>query len=153
MLHIAETAADIATVDLRLGAAGLVLFAVVLGAVWLPRRPFALHARFRRRVAAVTMSLLVVLAVAPSVLPYDHVFGAGGHDAGHTSSVHTDHCHVNPGGCADTPVTSGPGQLIQSAPLIVLPAVVSTLVLLVVPALMGIVPRPDLRPPLSSVNA
>ena len=154
LLHIGQTAAEFATVDLRLATLGVLLFAAALALVWLPRTPFRHGRAARRRTAAVVMTALVILAVLPSVFPYDHVFTLARHD-GHTesSTIHVGHCHLNPGSCADAPVSAGPGQLMQSAPLILAPALLSVLVVLAIPALAGIVRPPELRPPLSPVNA
>ncbi len=107
-----------------------------------------LRRRARRRLGVVAVSALVLLAVLPSVVPYDHLVAAA-HDDGQ-AAVHASHCHESPSSCADAPVASGPGQILDAGPLVIVPAMISVLIVLVSPALYGITRRPILRPPLLS---
>jgi hypothetical protein len=102
--------------------------------------------RVRRRLATIACSLLVLAAVTPSVLPYDHLLTA--FHAHEGAAVHASHCHDSPSSCADAPVTSGPGQILDSAPLLVIPAMVAVLLIIVTTMPVGITRRPALRPPL-----
>jgi hypothetical protein len=89
---------------------------------------------------------LAVLAVLPSVVPYDHLL-VQAHD-GH-EDVHAAHCHgTSPGSCADAPIPSGPGQMLTNEPLLAAPAMLSLLLLITVVPLAGVTRRPELRPPL-----
>jgi hypothetical protein len=107
-----------------------------------------LRHRVRRRLGAAALAALVALAVLPSVVPYDHLIAAPHDDDG--AAVHASHCHDTPASCADAPVTSGPGQILDAGPLLVLPAMASVLLIAVSPVLRGISRRPMLRPPLLS---
>ena len=105
--------------------------------------------RVQRRLATLAVSTLALLAITPSVLPYDHLLTAAHADEG--AAVHASHCHDTPSSCADAPVTAGPGQMLDSAPLLVIPAMVFVLLIAATPMLTGISRRPALRPPLLSV--
>ena len=115
------------------------------------RRPRpGLRARTRRRLLMLAGSTLTLLAVLPSVIAYDHLLPRGTH-ADDSAAVHVSHCHDGPGSCADSPVTSGPGQMLDAASLIVAPPMLSILLLAITPTLIGVTRRPYLRPPLPLV--
>jgi hypothetical protein len=105
--------------------------------------------RARRRLGGIAVAALVLLAVLPSVAPYDHLFAAAHEDD--ATAVHAAHCHEGPSSCADAPVTSGPGQILDAAPLLIAPAMIGVLLLASVPVLYSLARRPILRPPLLSV--
>ncbi len=152
LLHIGQTAAQVAAVDPAALVAAAVAFAVAAIAIWLPNSPLSVRTlrsrRGRRRVASATASALVFFALLPSVLPYDHLFVHDAHAATIDESVHTSHCHVSPGTCSDAPVSSGPGQLLMSAPLVVAPAMLAVLITATATVLVGISFRPETPPPL-----
>ena len=100
-------------------------------------------------IASAALVGLVFLALLPSVVPYDHLFGNDAHDSAAEEAVHVSHCHVSPGTCSDAPITSGPGQLLLSEPLILSPAMVAVLITAVVPVPSSISYRPETPPPLS----
>ena len=129
-------------------AAGGGLAAWITRLLPLPR----LRARARRRLVIFAGSALTMLAVLPSVIAYDHLLPRDAH-AGQSAAVHAAHCHDAPGSCADAPVTSGPGQMLNAAPLVVPPAMLSILLLAITPILIGVTRRPYLRPPLLLVVA
>lgn len=108
-----------------------------------------LRKRARRRIGGAAISALVLLAVLPSVLPYDHLFAPAHDDDG--AAVHASHCHDTPSSCADALVTSGPGQILDAAPPLIAPAMGAVLIILASPILHGVTRRPILRPPLLSV--
>ena len=149
VLHAAQGAVETAP---PLGA-WLLLFAAavcagsVAGYISRNRRPALPGVRTRRRATWAVAWTLTLLAVVPSVIPYDHIISAAGHDEGH-AAVHAAHCHESPAACADAPVTSGPGQMVDAAPLALPPAMLLLLMTLVLPTLVGITRRPMLRPPL-----
>lgn len=105
--------------------------------------------RVRRKLVTIALFALAFLAITPSVLPYDHLLTAA--HADQPASVHASHCHDTPSSCADAPLTSGPGQLLDSAPLIVVPAMMAVLLVVSTLTLTGVTRRPALRPPLLSV--
>jgi hypothetical protein len=145
LLHVVQSAAQMRVLDARVTVAAVVAFAVSMAVIWRPDR--ALRRRRTRRYAArAAMSALVFLAVLPAVLPYDHLFFSDAH-AGGDESVHVAHCHASPGSCSDVPMTSGPGQLLLSDPLILAPAMLALLLIVAEPVLRGITRRPELRPP------
>jgi hypothetical protein len=152
LLHIGQTAAQVATVDPAALVAAAAAFTVAAIAIWLPRSPLSVRTlrsrRGRRRVASVIASALVFLALLPSVVPYDHLFVHDAHAATIDESVHAAHCHVSPGTCSDAPVSSGPGQLLMSAPLVVTPAMLAVLITATATVLVGISFRPETPPPL-----
>ncbi len=119
-------------------------------AVRLPRPALrALASRHgRRRFSRGMATVLVFLALLPSVVPYDHLFAQDTHAAGESDAVHATHCHVSPGTCSDAPVSSGPGQLLLSEPLILAPAMLAILITATATVLVGISFRPEIRPPL-----
>ena len=59
------------------------------------------------------------------------------------------HCHTDAGSCSDAPVGSGGGQFLTSEPLLTQPVLLSVLILLTAPLLVGISRRPLVRPPLA----
>ncbi len=109
-----------------------------------------LRARTQRRLLMLAGATLTMLAVLPSVFAYDHLLTRDTH-ADDSAAVHAAHCHGVPGSCADAPVTSGPGQMLDAAPLVVVPPMLSILLLSVAPILIGVTRRPYLRPPLPLV--
>ena len=123
-------------------------------AEWTTRRRALprLRARTRRRLLMLAGSSLTMLAVLPSVFAYDHLLPRGTH-ADERAAVHASHCHDGPGSCADAPVTSGPGQMLDAAPLVGAPPMLSILLLAITPVLIGVTRRPYLRPPLPLVAA
>ncbi len=151
MLHVARSAAQTPVLDARVTLAAVVAFAVTMAAIWRPDEALR-HKRTRRTVARATLSILVFLAVLPAVLPYDHLFLPDAHAAAE-DSVHVAHCHVSPGNCSDVPMTSGPGQLLLSDPLILAPAMLALLVVVAEPVLRGITRRPEPRPPMALAAA
>jgi hypothetical protein len=156
LLHIAQTAAQVSAVDPAALVAAAAAFTVAAIAIWLPCSPLSVRTlrsrRGRRRVASVTASALVFLALLPSVVPYDHLFVHDAHAATIDESVHASHCHVSPGTCSDAPVSSGPGQLLMSAPLVVTPAMLAVLITATATVLVGISFRPETPPPLISAS-
>jgi hypothetical protein len=147
----AKTAPSVAT---RLLPAFVAALAGRALAEWATRRRALprLRTRARRRWLMLAGSLLTMLAVLPSVFAYDHVLPHDTH-ADERAAVHASHCHDGPGSCADAPVTSGPGQMLDAAPLVVAPAMLSILLLAITPILIGVTRRPYLRPPLPLVAA
>jgi hypothetical protein len=101
--------------------------------------------RTRRKVAMRAAAVLTGLALMPAVIPYDHLLSATHLD---DVATHAEHCHDSPAACADAPVTSGPGQMIDSAPLLVEPVMLAVLLLGAAPLLIGLTRRPILRPPM-----
>jgi hypothetical protein len=146
LLHVVQTASR-ATLDAPLVIAAAAVFAAVCVVLWRPQIASELaHRSGRRRVARAIVSVLAFLAVLPAVLPYDHIF-APHDDSAQTSAVHATHCHASPGTCSDVPVTSGPGELLFSTPL--LPSVEFTEVLLeeAAPHVKTVAPSPLTPPP------
>lgn len=145
LLHVVDTARQATEINAGLVLAATLIFATVAVALWWP----ALARLVRgpaRRAGPFVVGLVVVAAILPSVLPYDHLVPVGDD---HANETHSSHCHVTPGSCADAPVSAGPGQFVFSDPLIVMPAlVVTAFVLVSAMALHGQSPRPDVRPPL-----
>jgi hypothetical protein len=151
LLHITQTAVGVTTVDPTMVTAALAALALAAAAIWLPRPGTPLRAfvsrRSRRRAIASVTTVVVFLALLPSVIPYDHLFGDT-HASGEEQAVHASHCHISPGTCSDAPVSSGPGQLLMSAPLVVTPAMLAVLIAATATVLVGISFRPEIRPPL-----
>jgi hypothetical protein len=143
LLHVAQAAIRVTTLDARVVALAALALVAALCWIWRPPMP-------RQRTAARgVLAVLVFLAVLPSVFPYDHLLvgvHAGATDA--EEATHASHCHVSPATCSDAPITSGPGQLLFGAPIVVVPAMLAVLLLLTIPALTGITRRPEIRPPL-----
>ena len=152
LLHVANVATRVTTLDLRVLAAAILLFAAVSTLLWAPvlsARSLWPRRRARRRIASLVVGAAVFFAVMPSVLPWDHLFLDSDHHTAAEEQVHASHCHESPGTCSDAPVSSGPGQLMLTAPLVVVPAMLGVLMLFGIPTLTGVTLRPDLRPPLS----
>lgn len=154
LLHIAQTAVRITTVDPAIVAAACVAFAIAAVAIWLPSSTLSLrtlrHRRGRRRIASTGISVVVFLALLPSVVPYDHLFVQEHHpETAAAEAVHASHCHASPATCSDAPITAGLGQLLMSEPLTATPAMLALLMLITTTVLVGISFRPDTRPPLS----
>jgi hypothetical protein len=150
LLHAADSITRATTLDLGLVAVASLGLALILAVLWAPSlgyRPRGIDWHRFRLVAAAT---LTVLALLPSVVPYDHLVAQSQADAAHSSAgerVHEQHCHGVPASCADAPVTSGPGQFLTSDALLPAPVLISVAILLLIPALAGVTRRPDLRPP------
>lgn len=149
LLHAARGAVETAR---SVGSWPKVAFATALAdgsrAGWATHRgPLPrLSSRTRRRLVMLAGSALTVLAVLPSVIAYDHLLPRDTH-ADQSAAVHAAHCHGVPASCADAQVTSGPGQLLNAAPLVVAPPMLSILLLAITPILIGVTRRPHLRPP------
>lgn len=156
LLHLAGSPARVTVLDARVLSFAICAFALVLAALWAPSLPspgVLLRRRVRRRIIGHAAALAVFLAVMPTVLPWDHLFFAGaGHESAAEESVHASHCHESPGTCSDAPVSSGPGQLLHSAPLLVTPIMLAVLMLFDIPGLTGITVRPKTRPPLPALR-
>ncbi len=153
LLHIARTAVQITTVDPAVLFAAAAAFAVAATTIWLPRSTLSIRSlRYRgggRRIASAIAAALVFFALLPSVVPYDHLFAHDAHAPGDGDAVHVSHCHINPGTCSDAPVTAGPGQLLMSEPLVLVPAMLAVLIAATIAVLVGISSRPETPPPLS----
>ena len=154
LLHIAQTAVRVTTVDPAILTAACVAFAIAAIAIWLPRSPLSVyalrHRRGRRRLASSAVTVLVFVALLPSNVPYDHhITGDTHHDAGESEEVHASHCHISPGTCSDAPMSAGLGQLLMSEPLAATPALFAVLMLAAASLLVGISFRPEIRPPLT----
>lgn len=154
LLHIAQTAVRVTTVDPTVAAAACMAFLLAAVAIWLPRSALSLlmlrHRHYRRRAASFGIAIVVFLALLPSVLPYDHLFAQDDHaEAGAAEAVHASHCHASPATCSDAPITAGLGQLLMSEPLTPTPAMLALLMLITTTVLVGISYRPETRPPLS----
>ena len=155
LLHAAQATAELVQVDRSVVASAAVALTSAVVAIWRPKRgrrwnPFR-HRFARRRIALIAVSILVFLAVLPSVVPVDHIIFGHAETAAH-EEIHTAHCHGSPGSCSDLPVVSGPGQLILSDPLIVVPAMLSVLLLTAAVELIARSYRPALRPPRPSAT-
>jgi hypothetical protein len=154
LLHITQATAQVTTVDPARLATAVAALAFTAIAIWLPRSPLSVLAlrsrRHRRRAAGVVVTALLFLALLPSVVPYDHVFTNDVHAGAEEASVHVSHCHVSPGTCSDAPITAGPGQLLMGDPLIVAPALLTTLLAETTDVPVGVSHRPEIRPPLSA---
>jgi hypothetical protein len=154
LLHVAETVVRVTVLDGRALAIGALLLAIAVALIWAPRESGRRAVRARRvrsrqgLVRGVVLGL-ALLAVLPSVLPYDHLLVTA--HAGH-EETHELHCHGAPGSCADAPLPSGPGQMLGADPLIVVPAMLSLALLLVVLPLRGVTRPPELRPPLRAAS-
>jgi len=141
--HLARTAIRCATLDLRVVALATLALTAALCWIWRSLMPRP------RSAARCVLAVLVFLAVLPSVFPYDHLvpgIHAGASEA--EEAMHAAHCHVSPATCSDAPITSGPGQLLFSAPMLLTPSMLAVLLLMTIPALAGITQRPEIRPPL-----
>jgi hypothetical protein len=141
LLHAAQGTVETAAA----GGSILIVGALVAGAC----AGALLGALSRRLLSAQTLAaavwLLAAVAIAQSVVPYDHMLEIAPH--GH-ETVHASHCHDTPASCADAPVTAGPGQLLTAEPLLPAPALALTLLLVTSSILYGVVYRPDTRPPM-----
>lgn len=150
LLHVVQAATHVATVDPAVLALALFAFAAVIAWLWAPR-PLSVRRAARSRTMRTTAAVLFFFAVLPAVLPYDHLL-PGAHDDGPgAEAAHAAHCHVAPGSCSDVPLASGAGQFLVSEPLVVVPAMLTVLIALTVPAMQGITLRPDTRPPRNAV--
>lgn len=151
LLHAAQTAAELTTVDRSVIASAVAGMATTLVAVWRPRRlgrinPFK-SAVARRRILGWVAGLSMLVALAPMVAPLDHIFLPHA-DAQAHQEVHTAHCHGSPGSCSDLPLVSGPGQFILNQPLIVIPPLLAILLVASTSALRSISLKPEVRPPM-----
>jgi hypothetical protein len=98
-----------------------------------------------RRAGISVLAGLTLFAAAPSVLPYDHLVASAHVDG--DQGIHEMHCHSSPGTCADAPIAFGPGQFVDSGPLIVVPVMMLVLVVAGSPLLVGVPVRPAVPPP------
>lgn len=141
LLHVAQNPAG--------GTLGPVASGVLAGGAGIAGGAAAAFAVSQRRaamrLAAIAVWALALMAIVPSILPYDHLFVAAEDE--HTA-FHASHCHDTPGSCADAPVTAGPGQMLSAEPLLPAMPLVATLLILAVPLLYGITSRPEVRPPM-----
>jgi hypothetical protein len=150
LLHVGDTVRTVFVIDQGAIVLGLLVFAVATAWIWRDEvvRALgpALERRFRQRALSVAAAALVLLAVAPTIFPYEHVLAVG-HADGY-DLVHAIHCHDStPGDCAEAPVGSGPGQFISTDPLIVVPVMLAVIVIVATPVWTGINSRPLTRPP------
>ena len=149
LLHAGQTMLRVTTVDAPILVLAALLFAASATLIW--QSPLAgglRHRSGRRRLGRGAVACAVALAVLPSVLPYDHLLPSPGHEEGEAQeAVHASHCHVSPATCSDAPVTSGPGQLLGTAPLLVVPSMLSVLVLAATLAFTSVARQPDVPPP------
>jgi hypothetical protein len=106
--------------------------------------------RRRRKIVLRCAGVLTALALVPAVVPYDHLLPSSHIEE---LAAHAAHCHESPAACADAPVTSGPGQMIDSAPLLAEPGMLAVLLLTATPLLVGLTRRPVLRPPVLTLAA
>ena len=148
--HVGNVGPRAASLDLRVLAAAILVFAAVSTFAWaravsaariVPRR------RVRRRLASVAVAAAVFFAVTPTVLPWDHLFLDSDRHAAAEEQLHASHCHESPGTCSDAPVSSGPGQLMLTAPLVVVPTMLGVLMLVGIATLTGVTLLPEPRPP------
>ncbi len=145
LLHAVPVTAQ--TLDARLIGLAALASIVGVGWIWFPDQARALRRRIARAGVARSLAMLMLLlAVLPSVVPYDHLFGHVDMGPAETA-VHAAHCHGSPGSCADAPVTAGPGQLLMSDPLLISPALLTTAVQIPTATLAGRSVPPDLLPP------
>jgi hypothetical protein len=147
LLHVTQTATQVTTVDGRVAAIAAAALVIALAAIW---RDELLRPRIRRAISVRVASVLVFFAILPAVFPYDHLFAEHGAISEADEVTHSMHCHLTPGSCAEAPISTGPGQLIFSDPLLQ----TATAMLLVVVyvagrTLYGRTLRPDLRPPIA----
>lgn len=150
LLHVVQAATHVTTVDPVVITLALLAFAAVIAWLWAPR-PLSLRRAARSRAMRGSLAILVFFAVLPAVLPYEHLL-PGAHDDGPAAeAVHAAHCHIAPGSCSDLPLASGAGQFLVSEPLVVVPAMLTVLIALTMPAMRGITLRPDTRPPRTAV--
>lgn len=152
LLHAAQSATGLTRVNsdvLVLALAAFVSGAVV---VWRPRLRMLGQRRIRHRVMVLTTYGAMTIAVLPSVLPLDHILSPHV-DSGNEQQVHTSHCHGSPSSCSDVPLLSGPGQLLASEPLILVPALVLGVILATTLSLKGRTEKPEIPPPLCSAAA
>ncbi len=102
----------------------------------------------KRATLRLALGVIAFFAVLPSVVPCDHLFlHESIADEAH-NAVHEAHCHLTPGSCADAPLPAGPGQLLFSEPLVVMPLMIELLIVILLPAWAGISREPDVPPPL-----
>lgn len=150
LLHVLPATAHVARVtevDPLMLLTALAGMAAVAFLVWAPR-PLSVARLSRWRAARAVIAIMIVFAVLPSVVPYDHLLPGLHHDATVAQeAAHETHCHLTPGSCADAPISAGPGQFIFSEPLILAPALLAVLLFFSLPAMTGIAPRPEVRPP------
>jgi len=143
VLHAGETVARL-TVDWRVLAVALVALVVALVIIWRPTRLRApLHATRARSLARTAVCALALLAVLPSVLPYDHlILDVPAGDA----ETHAQHCH-GAGECSSGGASSVAAPFVEPESLLAAPALTSVLLLLLIAPLTGVTRRPEPRPP------
>jgi hypothetical protein len=147
LLHIVQAAARTPSVDPTVLGVAASVGGMVLARLYWPQG-LTLRRLARSRCVRVAMGVLLFAAILPSVVPYDHVLpGSHVDNIAAAASAHEAHCHGAPASCADAPVAAGPGQLMFTEPIVVAPPMLAVLIVLATPALCGITPRPDTRPP------
>jgi hypothetical protein len=149
--HVGQAALNSGMPDPRIAALAIVAFLVAAAVIWwplLPARARLMRRRFWQTIAKRLVALMVVAAVLPAVLPYDHLFAGAHVDGDAHEAVHVSHCHVSPGTCSDAPVASGLGQFLLSEPLVIVPAMLAIVLLSSVAILRPVYTRPETPPPL-----
>ncbi len=151
LLHAAAPASRAWGVDLRVAAIAAIIGVFLIAVLAFPDEVRTLRRRMKRAGAAhCTIAILAAFAVLPSAVPYDHFFAHN--DGPADAAVHAAHCHTTPGSCADAPISSGPGQLLFSQPMLPLPAgddALPSAAHLDDHALAGRSVPPELRPPIA----
>ena len=151
LLHVAAPPSRVWGVDLRVVAVAALASIFLIAALAFPDELRLLRRRLRRAGAAhCTIAVLAAFAVLQSAVPYDHFFAHN--DGPAEASIHAAHCHTSPGSCADAPISSGPGQLLFSQPILPPPANDDALPSTAYSdqhALAGRTIPPELRPPIS----
>ena len=148
--HVGQAALNAGTPDLRIAALAITAFALAATVIWwplLPARARIMRRRFWQGVAKRLVALMVVAAVLPAILPYDHIFASAHVDSDAHEAAHVSHCHVSPGTCSDAPVASGLGQFLLSEPLVIVPAMLAIVLLSSAAILRPVYRRPETRPP------
>ncbi len=156
LLHVGQTALRATAVDSRIAAVSASVFVLVLAAIWQPAWPSAaavVRRRFVRSIGRRLLSVLVVAAVLPAVLPYDHLIVPAHIEDGASEAVHVAHCHVSPGTCSDAPMSAGLGQFLHTEPLVLVPSMLAILLLASVATPRTTYRRPEPRPPMALAAA
>jgi hypothetical protein len=150
VLHIGDTLVEVTVLDPRAVALGALVLAGAIAVIWAPRTGLGSPlSPGIRRLSHALLGALVFLAIAPHIVPYDHLLSD---TTGH-AEVHAAHCHGTAADCADAPVPSGPGQFLTSTPLLLAPALLSVLLVITLVPLTGTTRTPELRPPVRTASA
>jgi hypothetical protein len=147
LLHAGDVAVDALRFHWAVFAVGVAALSAALAWIWASGPVQRVVPRVTRAALPRVVAAAVILALLPTVFPYDHLFVAPTHD-GDEGEVHASHCHTAPGSCSDAPIPSGPNQLLDSAPWLVAPALLAVLLFGATPLMRGISRRPDVPPPL-----